>query len=130
MCDPTKLLKNAKNPGVLHVLVDILNDLFKNGITQKELTDVKGNFRGNYLLGMEQSDTKCAYNGSEYILYDNPAVVPYERLFSTFYEGITKVDIHGVVRKYLRPENMMVCIVGEHVPSRAVVERYIRQFSV
>jgi len=130
MCDPTKLLKNAKNPGVLLVLVDILNDLFKNGITQKELTDVKGNFRGNYLLGMEQSDTKCTYNGIEYILYDNPAVVPYERLFSTFYEGITKVDIHGVVRKYLRPENMMVCIVGEHVPSRAVVERYIRQFSV
>lgn len=129
MCDPTKLLKSRQTPGVLSLLVEILNDLLADGITQKELNDVKGNFQGKHLLDMEKSDTKCSYNGIEYILYDKPEIVPYESLYSTFFERITKKNILDIARKYFRPENMIISLVGEHVPTEDVVARYFSKMS-
>jgi predicted Zn-dependent peptidase len=61
LCDPSKTLKNKSKPGVLPLLLQLLNDLIEHGITQKELTSTKGYFQGQLTLHMEQGQTKSTY---------------------------------------------------------------------
>ena len=128
LCDPSKTLKNKSKPGVLPLLLQLLNDLIEHGITQKELTSTKGYFQGQLTLHMEQGQTKSTYNGIEYILYDKTDIVPYEQIFKTYVEHLTKDMIHQVIRRYFHPENMLVCLVGEHAPDLETVQRYCRHF--
>jgi predicted Zn-dependent peptidase len=128
LCDPSKTLKNKSKPGVLPLLLQLLNDLIEHGITQKELTSTKGYFQGQLTLHMEQGQTKSTYNGIEYILYDKTDIVPYEQIFKTYVEHLTKDMIHQVIRRYFHPENMLVCLVGEHAPNLETVQRYCRHF--
>ena len=128
LCDPSKTLKNKSKPGVLPLILQLLNDLLQHGITQKELTSTKGFFQGQLTLHMEQGQTKSTYNGIEYILYDKTDIVPYEQIFKTYVEHLTKDMIHQVIRRYFHPENMLVCLVGEHAPDLETVQRYCRHF--
>ena len=128
LCDPSKTLKNKSKPGVLPLLIQLLNDLIEHGITQKELTSTKGYFQGQLTLHMEQGQTKSTYNGIEYILYDKTEIVPYEKVFKTHVEVITKDLLNQVIRRYFHPANMFVCLVGEHAPDLATVQRYCRHF--
>jgi len=117
MCDHTKMMKNKKNKGVLQLVLDLLADLVKHGISQKELDSAKGNYRGKYLESMEDPATMSLYNGKEVILYDNPNPVPYADLYETFDEPITKKQMNDVLRKYFRKDNMAVCLLGENIPT-------------
>lgn len=128
LCDPSKTLKNKSKPGVLPLLIQLLNDLIEHGITQKELTSTKGYLQGQLTLYMEQGQTKSTYNGIEYIIYDKTEIVPYEKVFKTHVEVITKDLLNQVIRRYFHPANMFVCLVGEHVPDLATVHRYCRHF--
>jgi predicted Zn-dependent peptidase len=128
LCDPSKTLKNKSKPGVLPLLIQLLNDLIEHGITQKELTSTKGYFQGQLTLHMEQGQTKSTYNGIEYILYDKTEIVPYEKVFKTHVEVITKDLLNQVIRRYFHPANMFVCLVGEHAPDLATVKRYCQHF--
>lgn len=129
LCDPSKTLKNKSKPGVLPLIIQLLNDLLQHGITQKELASTKGFFQGQMTLSMEQGQTKSTYNGIEYILYDKTEIVPYERVFKTHVEHLTKDIIDQVIRRYFHPENMFVCLVGEHIPNLDTVQRYCQHFS-
>lgn len=128
MCNANSMLKHKDHPGVLHLLIQVLNDIVKKGITQKELNEVKGKIQGHLVLNMEHTETKCVHNGVEYILYDNRTVVPYKDLYKKHYEHITKKDIHEIIRKYFRPENMFVCFVGENVPKISIIKSYFTGF--
>jgi len=130
LCDPSKTLRNKSKPGVLPLLLQLLNDLVEHGITQKELTSTKGYFQGQMTLSMEQGQTKSTYNGIEYILYDKTDITPYEKVFKTHVEPVTKDIIHQVIRRYFHPANMFVCLVGEHAPDVEAVQRYCRHFSI
>jgi hypothetical protein len=99
------------------------------GVTQKELTSTKGYFQGQLTLHMEQGQTKTTYNGIEYILYDKTDIIPYERVFKTHVEPVKKELLNEVIRRYFHPANMFVCLVGEHAPDLATVQRYCRHFS-
>jgi hypothetical protein len=121
MCNPSKFIKS--NPSVLSLLVYLIKDLLKNGITEKELTDAKGHFKGKHILNMEQGEIKCTYNGIEHILYDKNEIVPYENIYKQFYESVTKENVNEVIRKYFRPENMSVCLVGEHIPALRTIHK-------
>jgi predicted Zn-dependent peptidase len=129
LCDPSKTLKNKSKPGVLPLLIQLLNDLLEHGVTQKELTSTKGYFQGQLTLHMEQGQTKTTYNGIEYILYDKTDIIPYERVFKTHVEPVTKYLLNEVIRRYFHPANMFVCLVGENAPDLATVQRYCRHFS-
>jgi len=129
LCDPSKTLKNKSKPGVLPLILQLLNDLLQHGITQKELTSTKGFFQGQMTLSMEQGQTKSTYNGIEYILYDKTEIIPYERVFKTHVEPVKKDMIDQVIRRYFHPENMFVCLVGEHTPNLETVQRYCQHFS-
>ena len=50
--NPRKLLKNGEKKGVLPLIIDLLNDLYKNGVTQEELGLFKGYTKGHHRIDM------------------------------------------------------------------------------
>ena len=118
-----KLIKTHKQEGVLNVLIDIIRSLIKNGINQKELTTGKGNIKGNLLLEIQNNSNIALHNG-EHFIYDNNKtnIVPFKDLYSKIYKHLTLSQINRVIKKYFKPENMCICIVGNKNPSLSSVK--------
>jgi predicted Zn-dependent peptidase len=132
MTDHNKMIKNDDKPGVLPLVISILNTLIKYGITQEELTDAKGFLQGKMTIKMENSDSQCEYNGLEYFIYrqdeSSDPFVPFDKIYKKYYEPVTKKQVNNVIEKYFRSESMIVCLLGEHVPSLDIVKECCKRF--
>jgi predicted Zn-dependent peptidase len=93
-----------------------LNDLLKNGIKQDELSIIKSNLKGSMILDIQNNDTAAFHNGLE-TLMGLETIVPYCNLYEKYYASITKNDVNNIIRKYIKKENMVICLLGENVPS-------------
>lgn len=115
--DSTRLMKNGKKKkGVLPIIVDILTDLRKHGVRQSELDTTKGFMRGRSHNGNENGSTLCNNNAIGAMLYPSEAICPYAKVYETYYHNITKPEVDEVIRKYIRLDNMTVCMIGDHLP--------------
>ncbi len=120
--DKNKVLKNGKAPGVLPLLIGLLNELLKKGVSREELETSKKNMRGKQILELESTETQCQYNGRELLLYsDVSKIVPLKRVYDVHYSPITLKNIHDVIKQYIKKEGMVVCMVGSDLPSRQLV---------
>ena len=132
MTDHNKMINNDDKPGVLPLVIHILNHLLKKGITQGELTDAKGYLQGKLTIKMENPDSQCEYNGLEHFLYcendDTQHFVPFDKLYKKYYEPVTKKQVNDVIQKYFKSESMVVCLLGEHVPSLDIVKDCCKRF--
>ena len=128
--DTGTVFKNDKKPGVLPILISILNDLIKNGVTKEELEIVKGNLKGSTLIDMEDNDTQCMYNGTELLSKKNEPIIPYSKTYDVLYKPVTCEDIHKIIVKYLTPINMSVCLLNDSPPSLSKVKSEFSKFSV
>ena len=124
---PKKLLKNGEKPGVLPLVVDLLNDLYKNGVFQDEIKLFKGYVKGQLQLEFEDSTNNCEYNGRNLILYGEN-FTPFHKLYQTHYYSISKRDIDSVIKKYFKKSNMSVCLFGSHIPSLETIKKGIERF--
>ena len=98
--------------------------MIKNGITEDELQFAKGNFKGALLADMQHSENIVTYNGEEY-LYSNSTIeniVPYERIYEECIHPIHLEEMNRSIKKYFTINNMCVCILGEDLPSKKIVE--------
>jgi predicted Zn-dependent peptidase len=134
--DHAKLFKNnntstSNSAGLLHVLLSILNDLIKNGITEEELKTTKGYLKGDLMIDLENIDNETRYNGLEFLLRKKTAkeIVPLRDIYKTYYADLTLADIHQVICKYFIREGMSVCLLGERVPNIDLVEKEFTEFS-
>jgi predicted Zn-dependent peptidase len=110
-------------PSVLPLIIKELNKLIKTGVSQSELTTCKHNIRGRLLLGLEDSDTKTNHNGYS-LLYQSPTeIVPYSKEYKTYYEPITKAQVNACIRKYFCLDRMCVSVIGDELPSHALIEQ-------
>lgn len=114
--DSRKIMKNGNKKGVLSLVITQLNDLLKNGITQDELSMIKSNLKGSMILDIQNNDTAAFHNGLE-TLMGIETIVPYCNLYEKYYAPITKNDVDNIIKKYIKKENMVVCLLGENVPS-------------
>jgi predicted Zn-dependent peptidase len=127
--DPVKLLVNkgtgkgtGKGKGVLPLLVDIIVDLQKNGVSKSELRVSKSNMKGSMAIE-ESNENACFHNGSKMILYDDGTpITSYHDRYDTYYKNITQKDIHDVIKKYFVKSNMTVCILGEDIPNLKTIQ--------
>jgi predicted Zn-dependent peptidase len=130
--DPRKIIHHTgsgKGGGVIPIIIHMLNDLVKHGVSAKELETAKGFIQGNQLLSAENGDNMCFYNGLEYLLCDRPdEIVPFIEVYDTHYHGITRDDIRLVVRQYFRLKNMNVVCVGGHTPGESAILRECARF--
>ena len=134
--DPHKTIYDGKgkNSGVLPIIIQLLCDLRKNGITKEELDRFKGNMKGKYLMNLENVDNITNYNGIEYILSlsddnFNREFIDYNDIYETHIDKITKEQIQQVINEYFVVENMVVYILGEKTPSLTLVEKIVSKYN-
>ena len=110
--DPSKVIQDNHHIGVLPIVIRLLSDLKKKGVTTEDLQIAKGNIRGKYLLSMQSMDNMTEYNGIESV-YQESDIVPYSKIYDTFLADLSKKDIQDIIHKYLVRENMVVGIMYE-----------------
>ena len=121
--DYKKLIKNGSTKGVLPLIIDLINDLLKNGVNDKEFILSKNSKKEKMKLKLEDNDVLAEHIGKEFLLYgDKKKIISYSDIYDKYYKDITKENIDTVIRKYFKPENMSVCIVGEQIPSQSTIE--------
>jgi predicted Zn-dependent peptidase len=118
--NPISLIQKNK-PSVLPLIIKELNHLLQDGINQHELTLIKHNMRGRILIDLENSDTQTMYNGISLLYLSPEEIVPYSKLYKTYYEPITKAQVNACIRKYFSLDRMCVSVLGNAIPPLAVI---------
>ena len=122
--NPSKLIKNKNKKGVLPIIIDMLNDLYKNGISDEELELTKNYIKGTMNSDLEKNITYTNYNGKYMLLYDGlKDYVSYDKLFETYYEPLTKLEINNIIKKYFLKSNLIVCLLGKMNPSENIIKK-------
>jgi len=110
---PANFFSSGKKEGVLSLMMKTINSMKKEGITEEEIRNAKGYIKGSNVLNLESLTTQTQYNGEEWLMGDNvQKIVPYSKLYETYYHNITKADVTRVINQYIIPQNMCVCIVN------------------
>jgi predicted Zn-dependent peptidase len=127
--DHNKVIKNEHTKGVLPLLIELLNDLRKNGVTKKELDVAKNNIRGKIIINLEDANIQANYNGLE-LLYrkDESPIIPYSQIYTHYYKPITVNGINEAIKKYYIPNKMVVGIIGSGIPSEKEIRKICEQF--
>ena len=113
--DYRKILKDGNKKGIIPLVIGMLNDLIKTGVSQSELTSTKTNLKGSMTLDLQNVETSAFHNGLD-MLMENDNMTPYIDLYDKCYSSITKTQVNEILKKYFIKENMSVCLLGEHVP--------------
>mgnify|MGYP001172286629 FL=1 len=113
------------NSGVYPIIMKIIRDIKKNGLTQKEINDAKGSLKGKLSLNLQNNSNLAEENGENILLGEKAEnLVPLKNKYNTFYKQIYKSQVHKVIKKYFELSNMSICIVGEKNPSFKEVQKY------
>ena len=110
--DKKKMLKNGTKPGVLPLILNELETLVKNGVTQEELNNAKQYMKGSLKISHANIDNLTKYNGEQFLFNPNSEIIPYTELFDKCYKNITLKSINNIIKKYFRKELMSISIVG------------------
>ncbi|MFN4244792.1 MAG: M16 family metallopeptidase [Brevinematia bacterium] len=99
--------KNVRR--VIEIITNQIKEIVEKGITQEELEDTKNFLRGSLILSMESFSTIASFLVSEKIfgIEKNYFVKDIERI-----SVIKKEDIERVAKEYLKPENLLIVVVG------------------
>jgi len=114
--------------GVLPLIMDIIMDLVKNGVSEKELNETKRYLQGKLALRMENADTQVSYNGIQLFLHNADKIDTYRVFSQKHIQQITRDQIHAVIKTYFKPDNMNVAIVGGELPSKSSIEKLCMRY--
>lgn len=113
--------------GVLPLLMGLIKDAVKRGVTNEELEIAKGNYQGNTVIDLQDIVTQTRYNGEAVLIeglgYTKP-IVPYQHIYDAFIRKITAKDVHRVLQRYFTKENMCVCVLSEKLPPLEIIKKY------
>lgn len=128
LTDPRRLIQEDNNhDGVLPVLVHMIEELQRKGVTKEEVRDAKGGLKGTYLLNLQSNDAIATYNGSQIILTNEPPKVPFQDVYDTYLAKVTKAEIDRVIQTYLCKANLLVGILYDHGVSKKKIEDIVDQ---
>lgn len=125
-CDANKVFVNgAKDkPGVFPLIIQMICDLIKDGITRQELELAKSSYRGKMLVSVENADSIASYNAKN-ALFGIADYPEYDRVYEKIIKPLTVGEINNAIRKYFRRENMVVSVIGRAPPTEKMLEKYI-----
>ncbi|HWN82507.1 MAG TPA: pitrilysin family protein, partial [Candidatus Udaeobacter sp.] len=83
--------------------------LVKDGLAPGELADMKSQFRGNILLGLESTGTRMGRLAKSLIYYGRP--VPVEELLKRV-DAVTEEEVIGLGAELLKPERFSLIALG------------------
>uniref|UniRef100_A0A6C0F721 Peptidase M16 N-terminal domain-containing protein n=1 Tax=viral metagenome TaxID=1070528 RepID=A0A6C0F721_9ZZZZ len=125
--DSTKVMSNSNGKkGVLPLMLDVINDILKNGVTVEEFEFAKGYLKGTMNGELDNNTLKCKHNGAHFLEYPDEPFYEYTKLYDAHYKNITRKEIDDVARKYFRKDNLSVCLIGGKTPKPNQVKAAIK----
>lgn len=104
------IVQPGRDPGeVARALVEELDRLAAEPVTERELQRAKNQFARDYIIGRESIQQKAAHLAHAHVLH-NGDVTTADGEFDIF-QGITRADVQRVARTYFRPENRLVLTI-------------------
>ena len=128
-CDPEKVFKNGSSgkPGVLPLIIKLICDLIKDGVSKQELDVIKSSYRGKMMLSAENASSVASYNAKN-SLFNMASPPNYSNVYSECVKSITASHVNCAIKKYFKCENMVVSVVGRSPPSQDLLERCVSSF--
>jgi len=110
-CVSNKVFRNRnKNLGTFPLIMKMIRDLIKNGITREELALAKGQLEGKFRMKAEESEVIAKHNG-KIALLELPDV-RYCDIYEKYLKPITKKMVDDCICKYFRQDGMTVSIIS------------------
>lgn len=129
-CDNSKVFHNRskgnkgnKGLGVFPLLMGMIEDLVKNGITQEELNMTKSYLKSKMLMKAEDCDVLAKHNG-KLVLFGLDDT-RFSSVYKNYIEPITKKQMDACIRKYFRRDGMTVSVISSD-PNVAKQENYAK----
>lgn len=128
-CDPEKIFRNGSTNklGVLPLILKLICDLIKDGVSKQEVVIAKNSYRGKMMLSAENASSVASYNAKN-ILFNVASPCNYSNVYSEYMKPITVLDINSAIKKYFKCENMVVSVVGRSPPSQDLLEKCVNEF--
>ncbi len=99
----------SKATEAIRACLDVLSKLRDEGITEGELQRVKEQAKGRMLLGLEDSWSVAARNGSHILRYGR--VLPVEQFVAEI-EAVTRDDVMRVAQRLVRSDGLHLSVIG------------------
>lgn len=93
------------------LIKEIISDIKKNGVSDRELADAKSFVRGQTSLELETSDQIASFYG-EHELHHKKVIHPDEILKKI--EKVTQSDILKVAKDIFKPKNISMAVIGRN----------------
>ena len=118
--------KVVHGQGVLPIIIGMLRDLLKHGVTKQEFELAKHNMRGSHLQQMDRKSNYASYNGHQVLLYNCNKINSFSDIYDDYIRPVKIQQVNEAMRRYFVPDKMFVCILGSSLPSEAAVRRAFR----
>ena len=145
--DPKKIIEDQHHHiGVLPIVIQLLNDLKRNGVSTEEIEVAKGNMKGKYLLNMQSIDNITEYNGIQY-MYNRKSLssytdsenkkefegkvddfLPFQQLYDKKIKHITKKQMNDIIQHYFSRKNMLIGIMYDKDIPKPKIESICHRF--
>ena len=125
-CDTAKFLKNGpKKPGVFPLIMGLIEDLLKTGVTEEEVATAKVFLQSTQQMKSEDAEIIAKYNGKNE-MFGVSGAPAYKDKFEQLIQPITKAQLDACIRNYFRRDGMVVSVVSSHPPTEKELCKYIR----
>ena len=117
--------KSKNDKGGLTIILKVMEDILRDGITEDELLRSKTNLVNKLAMSYENTHTIAMYYNEMLMMEHSPIVT-----INDFIKGIKSMKIkqvNEVIRKYLSFEKMTICVVGNYT-EKQIIENLSKQF--
>jgi predicted Zn-dependent peptidase len=109
------------------LIIKLICDLIKDGVSKQELDVAKNSYRGKMILSAENASAVASYNAKN-ILFNVASPPNYLNIYSECVKSITTLHVNTAIKKYFKCENMVVSVVGRNPPSQHLLEKCVNEF--
>ena len=102
-------VNNEKAPDAIKVILEEVNKIKNNNITEKELQQAKDNAEGSMALGLEHSDG-VAMSYADSVLFHNKVLTPEEELDKI--KRVVLEDVHRVAKEVFDVKKLNLALIG------------------
>ena len=117
---------SKKKKGGLAIILKVIEDVLRNGITEDELTRSKTNLVNKLAMSYENTHTIAMYYNEMVMMKHSPIIS-----INDFIKGIKNVklkQVNDTIKKYLSFDKMTACIIGDY-DKKQIMDYLVKQFS-
>ncbi len=114
-------VRNEVTDSAVHEFMYELNKIVESGVTQKELDAAKASIMGSFARSLESPQTiaRFAINTAIFNLSEDYYTGYLKRL-----EAVTLEDVQAMAKKYIRPNNAYILVVGKGAEIATGLEKF------